>query len=187
MSKHVTHSPGIVWMCQVWIGLVYRTFCPVQLAHTKALEVRNVKYPIPRVETKVISVPKGNLTVTQDNLFLGQLPHHIVVSCVDSAAFNGNLNGYPFNFQHHDIAFIAVFWDGKQVPSKPFSPDFDKVCMRGVMIVYSPAPVWWTQIRAMVSPEPIMQMVSCSSTLIWQVISVTGKTFICWKLGNWQS
>ena len=59
----------------------------VQLAHIKALEVNNAKYPIRRVETKVISVPKGNLTVTQENLFLCQLPQRIVVGCVDSAAF----------------------------------------------------------------------------------------------------
>ena len=41
----------------------------VQLAYIKALEVSNAKYPIRRVETKVISVPKGNLSVTQENLF----------------------------------------------------------------------------------------------------------------------
>ena len=41
----------------------------VQLAHIKALEVSNAKYPIRRVETKVIFVPKGNLSVTQENLF----------------------------------------------------------------------------------------------------------------------
>ena len=29
------------------------------------------------------------------------------------------------HFQHYDIDFIAVYWDGKQVPSKPFCPDFD--------------------------------------------------------------
>ena len=98
----------------------------VQLAHIKALEVSNAKYPIRRIETKVISVPKGNLSVTQENLFLGQLPHRIMVGCVDSAAFNGNSNGNPFNFHHYDIDFIAVYWDGKQVPSKPFCPDFNK-------------------------------------------------------------
>ena len=37
------------------------------LAHIKALERGTAKYPIQRVETKVFSIPQGNMSVTQEN------------------------------------------------------------------------------------------------------------------------
>ena len=46
----------------------------VQLAHIKAVDIVTAKYPIRHEETKVFSAPKGNLTVNQKYLFLGQLP-----------------------------------------------------------------------------------------------------------------
>lgn len=97
----------------------------VQLAHIKALEIGTAKYPIRRVETKVFSAPKGNLTVNQESLFLGQLPQRVVIGCLETAAFNGSSELNPFNFQHFDIDFISLYWDGKQVPAKPLKPDFD--------------------------------------------------------------
>ena len=97
----------------------------VQLAHIKALEIGTAKYPIRRVETKVFSAPKGNLTVNQENLFLGQLPQRVVVGCLETGAFNGKAELNPYNFKNFDIDFIAVYWDGKQVPTKPLKPDFE--------------------------------------------------------------
>ena len=97
----------------------------VQLAHIKALDIGTAKYPVRRVETKVFSAPKGNLTVNQENFFLGQLPHRVVIGCLDTAAFNGKSDLNPFNFQHFDLDFMALYWDGQQVPSKPLKPDFE--------------------------------------------------------------
>ena len=97
----------------------------VQLAHIKALEIGTAKYPMRRVETKVFSAPKGNLTVNQENLFLGQLPQRVVVGCLETGAFNGKAELNPYNFKNFDIDFIAVYWDGKQVPTKPLKPDFE--------------------------------------------------------------
>ena len=62
----------------------------MQMMHIKALEKSNAKYPIRRIETKVFSVPKGNLSANQENLFLGQLPKRVVIGCVDNDAFNGS-------------------------------------------------------------------------------------------------
>ncbi|KAK7095591.1 hypothetical protein V1264_005919 [Littorina saxatilis] len=98
----------------------------VQLAHIKALEKTTVKYPIRRVETKIFSVSNGNLTVNQENLFLGQLPRRVVIGCVDNEAFNGSYPRNPFEFQHHSINFLALYVDGMQVPAKPLQPDFDE-------------------------------------------------------------
>ncbi len=44
----------------------------VVLAHTKALSVATVKYPINRVDMKAITIPAGAQTKTMDNIYLGK-------------------------------------------------------------------------------------------------------------------
>ena len=96
----------------------------VQLAHIKALERSPVKYPVRRVETKVFAVPKGNMNVNQENLFLGQLPKRLVLGCVDHEAYSGHYAKNPFNFHHYDMNFLALYVDGQQIPAKPLQPNF---------------------------------------------------------------
>ena len=96
----------------------------VMLAHEKALENNTAKYPLKRVTVKTFSVPTGNLSATQDNLFISQLPTRLIVSLVDSDAFNGTYKKNPFNFKHHNLSYIAVFVDGVQTPQKALTPDF---------------------------------------------------------------
>ena len=97
----------------------------VQLGHIKALERTTAKYPIKRVETKVFSIPKGNLSANQENLFLGQLPRRIVIGLVDATAFSGLASKSPFKFEHFNTDFLALYVDGNQVPCKPLQPDFE--------------------------------------------------------------
>ena len=97
----------------------------VQLGHIKALEKTSAKYPVRRVETKVFSIPKGNLSANQENLFLGQMPKRIIIGLVENTAFNGDKDKNPFNFQHFDADYLALYLDGMQVPSKPLQPDFE--------------------------------------------------------------
>lgn len=98
----------------------------IQLAHIKALEKGTAKYPIRRVETKVFSIPKGNLTGNQENLFLGQLPKRLVVGMVDSGAYNGSFDKNAYNFKHYDLNFLALYADGQQIPAKPLQPNFEE-------------------------------------------------------------
>lgn len=96
----------------------------IQLGHAKALEKGNAKYPIRRVQCKMMSVPAGNITLTQDHVFLGPLPNRLVIACVDNTAFNGTYAKNPFNFQHYQVTSVAVHVDGEQIPAKPLKPDF---------------------------------------------------------------
>ena len=96
----------------------------VQLAHIKGLEKSTAKYPLRRVECKVFSIPAGHLSVTHENLFLGQTPKRIIVGFCDTDAFNGSYSKNPFNFKNYDLNFLALYVDGKQVPSKPLQPKF---------------------------------------------------------------
>ena len=70
------------------------------LAHERILQQKTAKYPITRVECKVIHLPQGQKSFTHDNLFLGQLPKVIVLGLVDNRAFNGDISLNPYNFQH---------------------------------------------------------------------------------------
>lgn len=96
----------------------------VTLSHAKALERGTAKYPLKRVVVKTFSIPTGNVSVVQDNLFLSQTPNRLVIGLVDSEAFNGQNPRNPFNFQTFGLSFFSLYLDGKQVPSKPLQPNF---------------------------------------------------------------
>lgn len=97
----------------------------VSLAHAKALEKGTAKYPMKRVILKTFSIPRGNLSAVQDNLFLSQLPTRIIIGLVESATFNGAFGKNPFNFKPHGLSFLSLFLEGKQIPSKPLTPNFE--------------------------------------------------------------
>lgn len=102
----------------------------VRLGHAEALLSSNAKYPIDRVGMKVYSIPAGSLVCNQENLFLGQLPKQLVIGFVDNASFSGDYERNPFNFQHCNVNFCALYCDGEQVPAKPLQPDY----ARGVFV-----------------------------------------------------
>ena len=97
----------------------------VALGHARALEKSHAVYPLTRSEIKAFSVPQGSLSVSKDNLFLGQLPQRLVIACVDADSYNGVLNKSPFNFQHKNLNFLNLTLDGQSVPStKALTPKF---------------------------------------------------------------
>ena len=96
----------------------------VFVAHAKALEQGNAKYPIRRVVCKTFTVPRGNMDFSQENLFAGQLPTRLVIGCVDNDSFNGSYEKNPFNFKHYNLTQIKVYLDGQQQHIKPLEPNF---------------------------------------------------------------
>jgi hypothetical protein len=96
----------------------------VFVAHAKALEHGNAKYPIHRVVCKTFTVPQGNLDFSQENVFTGQLPTRIVIGCVDNDAFNGAWNKSPFNFKNYHLTQLKLYLDGQHQYIKPIEPDF---------------------------------------------------------------
>ena len=56
---------------------------------------------------------------------MGQLPTRLIVGLVDNDSYNGTIAKSPFNFQHNNINFIAIYRDGVQIPCKPLQPDFE--------------------------------------------------------------
>ena len=95
----------------------------IALAHEKALEYGKAKYPLQRVECKTFSVPSGSHDVIQVKILTGQLPTHVVASCVVDDAFNGIFKKNPFNFQNYKIARISLHVDGEE--KCPLTCDFE--------------------------------------------------------------
>ena len=109
--------------CKIYVRKV-KLSPSVFVAHAKALERGNAKYPLHRVVCKTFTVPGGNLDCSQENLFSGQLPTRLVIGCVDNDAFNGNYEKNPFNFKHYGLSQIKVYLDGQQQSIRPLEPDF---------------------------------------------------------------
>ncbi|XP_071950809.1 uncharacterized protein F54H12.2-like [Antedon mediterranea] len=97
----------------------------IALAHAKALERGPAKYPLRRVEVKTLTIPRGNLSFTRESLYNGNLPKRLVVGLVTTEAFNGSYEKNPYNFQHFNTNFLALYIDGEQVPWKPLKPTFE--------------------------------------------------------------
>ena len=96
----------------------------VFVAHAKALEKGNVKYPIKRTVCKTFTIPAGNLDARQESLFSGQMPTRIVIRCVQNRGFNGSYNLNPFNFEHFNLTQVKIYLDGQQHSMKPLETDF---------------------------------------------------------------
>jgi hypothetical protein len=94
------------------------------IAHAKALDRGNAKYPIRRAVCKTFTIPRGNLDHSQESLFTGQLPTRLVIGCVDNDSFNGKNNKNPFNFKHYNLTQMKVYLDGQQHALIPIEPNF---------------------------------------------------------------
>src|SRR4029077_6133640 len=97
----------------------------VFVAHAKALEIGNAKYPIKRVITKTFTIPRGNLDFSQENVFAGKIPTRLVIGMVDNDSYNGQYDKNPFNFKNYDLTQIKIFLDGQQQLIRPIEPNFD--------------------------------------------------------------
>jgi hypothetical protein len=94
------------------------------IGHQNALRHGPAKYPIKRVVCKYFSIPQGNTSTNQENLFQGQMPTRIIVGLVDAAASNGHYKKNPFNFQHKNLTHVALRVGGLKEPIKPITPSF---------------------------------------------------------------
>ena len=96
----------------------------VMMSHNQALQQTTAKYPINRIDCKVVSVPRGNMSGNQPNIFQGILPNRIVIGMVDADAFNGTYAKNPFNFKNYDTTTMGLTVNGENLPGKPLQLRF---------------------------------------------------------------
>ncbi|CAH3044872.1 unnamed protein product [Porites lobata] len=106
------------------------------LGHAAALKHSSAKYPVRRIDCKVLSIPRGFSSFNPDNIFLGHIPKRIVLVLVDTQAYNGTYSTNPFNFKHHNLTQVGVYVDGEQIPRKPLFLNFDEAGGQNVIAGY---------------------------------------------------
>ena len=102
------------------------------LGHVAGLKHSSAKYPIRRIDCKVLSIPRGFSSFNPDNIFLGQIPKRLV----DTEAYNGRYRTNPFYFKHHNLTQVGVCVDGEQIPRKPLFLNFDAANGQNVIAGY---------------------------------------------------
>lgn len=102
--------------------------------HAVGMRRQNATYPLLHTEIITFTIPKGQKSYTKDRLFPDQAPKLLLVSMVENEALNGDIEKNPFHFQHFDLNKIALYREGRSVPGRPFTPDFDnKLYLRSYM------------------------------------------------------
>ena len=96
----------------------------VIVGHSEAMLKQPALYPFRRSDIKCFSIPAGQYHMTVDDIFQGEIPERLMVGLVKSRAYSGAYELNPFNFQHFNCNFAALYVDGKSVPSTPLEPGY---------------------------------------------------------------
>ena len=87
---------------------------------------KNAIYPITRALCKKFTFPSGISSSSTPNIVSGPLSRQLVIGMVSSHALNGSYTLNPYNFKHFGCNFLAIRQNGVQIPSRAFTPDFQK-------------------------------------------------------------
>src|ERR1043165_158932 len=123
--------------CKLYVRKV-RISSSVFLAHAKALQVSNMKYPLRRVVCKSYTIASGSRDHINEHIFSGSLPSRLILCCVDNVAYNGSYKHSPFNFKHMNISSVKVYMDGQSQQIKPIETNFtDGNYINGYMSLFT--------------------------------------------------
>ena len=102
------------------------------LGHAAGLKHSSAKYPIRRIDCKVLSIPRGFSSFNPDIIFLGHIPKRMALGLMDTDAYNGSYCINPFYFQQHNLinSKVGIYVDGEQIPRKHLFLNFDAVVVK---------------------------------------------------------
>ncbi|CAH3186090.1 unnamed protein product [Porites lobata] len=86
------------------------------LERERKLKEAVVKYPVVSDQIRTFSFNGATTVWMEDNLFLGRVPQRMIVGILDSTAFNGTKEKYPFAFQSKGVTSIRQFIEGEEYP-----------------------------------------------------------------------
>lgn len=69
----------------------------------------NADYKVNIVGAKLY-IPAGQYSFSADDLYLGAVPSHLIVTITPSEGFNGSYKKNPFNFQSFDCGYVGFFY-----------------------------------------------------------------------------
>lgn len=93
------------------------------LMHYEAmLEKVDIPLEYIRSDIRVITLPAGQTSLTQDNLFLGErLPNLIILFFIANNRHNGIRNLNPYKLEHNQLTNICIYVSGKRQPLHPIT------------------------------------------------------------------
>jgi len=98
----------------------------VSLSHKEVLLNNGMmKYPIRRVQMQSFTIPSAVLSHTRPNVLHGQLPKRIIMGMTSNKAFSGMYTKSPFRFSPFNLKKTNLIVNGKSIPSRPYTPNFD--------------------------------------------------------------
>jgi hypothetical protein len=95
------------------------------------------KYNLSRVEVNTFLFASGSQSMSVDNAVLGTLPKRLLFTLVKNKDILGSIDTNPFNFRHYDIRHLALYFNGKQIPSEGLYLDIDTGFAKTTVTVYS--------------------------------------------------
>jgi hypothetical protein len=100
-------------------------YSSIVLSHQRLLDAgHNARYPLKRSEAKFFTIPQGNQTFVEENVFMGSIPSRILIALVPNSSFNGTYDSNPYVFSHHNLNYLSVNVNNVPVPVKALSLDF---------------------------------------------------------------
>ena len=124
-----TQQPELIskWSSQSHLVCTY-----IILSHVAALKHSSAKYPIRRIDCKVLSIPRGFSSFNPDIIFLDHIPKRVALGLMDTDAYNGSYCINPFYFKHQHLinSEVGIYVDGEQIPQKHFFLNFDAVVVK---------------------------------------------------------
>ena len=91
------------------------------LESQRKLQQQWAKYPVVRSQIRTFSFNGTTTKWMEDNLFLGKVPQRMIVGILDSTAFIGDKEKYPFAFQKKGVTAVRQFIEGKSTCTLPWN------------------------------------------------------------------
>lgn len=114
-----------------------RIFPDVLAGLMSNLEVAPVKYFITRNDVRSFTIGPHVSVANIENVHTGVLPRRMIIGFVTDKQYKGDVKSDPFKFLNYKLNYIASNVDGVQVPSKPYTPNFDvNLYMREFISMY---------------------------------------------------
>ena len=107
-------------VCKVQVNPAFIT------AHNAMLSSTNAKYPYTKTEMASMTLAKGMLNFSWNQVFQDSCPNRVIVTFVCSEATSGgSLIKNPWNFQNYNLSQISVSVDGAPVNGGPMQISYD--------------------------------------------------------------
>ena len=84
-----------------------------QLQSERSLTKKNITFPVVRTSIHTFSIPTGNTSWEQDDVFLNKMPDRTMLGMVHTDAYNGDFTRYPFAFERFGVISVLQTVSGE--------------------------------------------------------------------------